>query len=262
MSKQLPGQAGPIRRLTAVAATAAAAVLLLAGCAAGQDAQTINQQPPIDGASATAGDLSIRTAAIVSSTGNDSYAKDGSALLQLVVVNTGAQTVTLTDVSTPAATGALLSTAGLPQTSAPSDTASATDASSATASSSASASGSAATSPSSGSSATGSASASPSSSPSDTSSAPAAPVSTPIKIGPGQSVQIGYSVVGANVLLQGLTAPLYPAQTVPVTFTFTIGSGSSTVTQTINSDLPVQLASNPPSAPVVSEATEPAEANN
>jgi len=42
---------------------------------------------------------------------------------------------------------------------------------------------------------------------------------------------------------------------VPVTFTF--GDGT-----TINLNLPVQLPSNPASAPVVSDATEPAEPNN
>ena len=44
-----------------------------------------------------------------------------------------------------------------------------------------------------------------------------------------------------------------------MTFTFTIGSGADAVTKTVVSALPVQLSSNPPSAPVISQATEPAE---
>lgn len=72
-------------------------------------------------------------------------------------------------------------------------------------------------------------------------------------------MQIGFGNTGANVLLQGLTQPLYPAQSVSVTFTFTLGSGANAVTKTVVSALPVQLSTNPPSAPVISQATEPAE---
>jgi copper(I)-binding protein len=57
------------------------------------------------------------------------------------------------------------------------------------------------------------------------------------------------------VILSGLTAELYPAQTVPVTFTFSDGT-------TVSLNIPVALPSSPASAPVVSDATEPAEANN
>jgi copper(I)-binding protein len=60
---------------------------------------------------------------------------------------------------------------------------------------------------------------------------------------------IGYGD-GPSVTLTGLTQQLYPAQAVPVTLTF--GSGAS-VTLT----LAVKLASSVPSAPVVSDATEP-----
>jgi len=50
-------------------------------------------------------------------------------------------------------------------------------------------------------------------------------------------------------VLSGLTTELFPAQTVPVTLTFSDGS-------TVNLDVPVALSSNAPSAPVVSDATE------
>ncbi|HEX2905100.1 MAG TPA: hypothetical protein VHO01_16730 [Jatrophihabitans sp.] len=239
-----------------MAATAAAAVLLLAACGAGQDAQTVNQRPPIDGASATAGDVSIRTAAIVSGSGGDSYAQGGSALLQLVIVNTGSQEVTLTGVSTSAAASTVLSSAGVPQGG--SNSAAASGSSSPSDSSSASGSAS----PSTSGSPSGSASLSGSAPATSNSSGSAASASTPIKIAAGQSVQIGFSVVGPNILLQGLTAPLYPAQSVPVTFTFSTGSGAGAGSQTIQSDLPVQLSSNPPSAPVISDATQPVENGN
>jgi copper(I)-binding protein len=66
---------------------------------------------------------------------------------------------------------------------------------------------------------------------------------------------VGFSATGPNVILAGLTADLFPAQTVPVTFTFSDGT-------TVTLDVPVALPSNAPSAPVVSDATEPAEPNN
>jgi copper(I)-binding protein len=53
-------------------------------------------------------------------------------------------------------------------------------------------------------------------------------------------------------VLQQLTAALYPAQTVQVTFTFDNGTTVTTV-------LSVALSSNAPSAPIVSQATEPVE---
>ena len=48
--------------------------------------------------------------------------------------------------------------------------------------------------------------------------------------------------------LTGLTADLFPAQSVPVTFTFASGASVTVV-------LAVQLSSEAPSAPTVSEAT-------
>lgn len=239
MAMQLPALTGPIRRLAA-AATVVLAAAALAGCAAGQDAQTVSQRPPIDGASADAGELSVRTAAVIAGDTGLSYAKGGTAMLQLVLVNNGANAEQLTSVSTPAASNAYVSSVGIPQL-ASSSAAGASD------------SGSASSSP--------SASDSPSTSPSASSSAPAGsspaaqPSSTPIDVPAGQSVQIGFSPVGANILLAGLTNPIYPAQTVPVTLSFASG-------RTVSIDLPVQLNSNPPSAPVISAATQPEEDNS
>jgi copper(I)-binding protein len=232
VAKELPSRSGSIRRLSAVLATAAAGALLLAGCAAGQDAQTIAQRPPIDGASANAGGLSIRTAAIVASPG-DSYSQGSSALLQLVIINNGATDRTLTQVTSSVAGSAVVSNAGVP-------VAAASDSSAASASSGASPSPSDTSSP-----------ASTSSSSSSTASGSAAQ-SEPIRLPAGQSVQIGFSPTGPNIQLNSLTASLYPAQTVPVTFGFDDGTS-------VTVDLTVQLQSSPPSAPVVSVATEPVE---
>jgi copper(I)-binding protein len=240
--KDLPGRPGPIRRFGAVTAAAAAGVLLLAGCAAGQQVQTIGQRPPIDGASASAGNIEVRAAGVLGPNTGSSYSKGGSALLQLVLINTGASNDTLTSVSSPVAGSTQVNNTGVPQASG-----------SATPLSSPSAAGG-----SSSPAGTGSASSSPSSSAASSSAASGStasggtPANQPIALPAGQSVQVGFSAVGPNISLDGLTTALYPAQSVPVTFTF--GSGAS-VTVTMS----VKLASEAPSAPVISEATQPAE---
>ncbi|HEU5271297.1 MAG TPA: hypothetical protein VFU36_15320 [Jatrophihabitans sp.] len=55
-------------------------------------------------------------------------------------------------------------------------------------------------------------------------------------------------------MLTGLTTQLFPAQTVPVTLTFSDGS-------TVDLNVPVALSSSAASAPVVSDATEATEPN-
>jgi copper(I)-binding protein len=229
--KQSPSRRGPIGRAGAVVLGTALSALLVAGCAAGQDAQTVNQRPPIDGASAAAGNIAVRAAGLAAPRGTF-YAKGDPAQLELVLVNNGTSDDTLTSVTSPAAGGTQFGTAD----SSAGTSGSPSDSSSPSASSSDSSSSSASDS----SSASSSASASSSSS---------AATSTPIPLPHGGSVMIGYGN-GPTVTLTGLTQSLYPAQTVPVTLTF--GSGAS-VTLT----LAVKLASSVPSAPVVSDATEP-----
>jgi hypothetical protein len=235
--KVLPGHLGPIHRFGTLVAGATAGVLVLAGCAAGQDAQTIGQRPPIDGASASAGSIDVRAAGIISPDSGSSYKKGASAPLQLVLINTGPNDDTLTSISSPVATAGLVNDAGGRQggdSASPSATSSASDSSSASGSASVSS----------------TASSSASSSSSATSSS--ATRSAPIKLPAGQSVQVGFGGSGPSASLTGLTAALYPAQPVQVTFTF--GSGA-TVTVTMS----VKLASQAPSAPTISEATKPAE---
>jgi copper(I)-binding protein len=209
----------------------ALSALLVAGCAAGQDAQTINQRPPIDGASAAAGTIAVRAAGLSAPDGNF-YAKGDSAQLAMVLVNNGTSDDTLVSVTSPAAGGAQFGAAGSAAqaggSASPSDSTSPSDSASAALS---------------GSGSTGS---SVSVTASNTSSAA---TSTPIPLPHGGSVMIGYGD-GPSVTLTGLSQQLYPAQTIPVTLTF--GSGAS-VTLT----LAVKLATSVPSAPVVSDATEP-----
>jgi copper(I)-binding protein len=235
--KQLPSHRGPIGRAGAMVLGTALSALLVAGCAAGQDAQTVNQRPPIDGASASAGNIAVRGAGLSAPTDGTSYAKGSSAQLELVLVNTGTSDDTLVSVTSPAAGGAQFSASGTPDLTSSTISASPSDSSSSSASGSPSTSGSPTTS---GSSDTASATASDSSS---------AATSSPIDLPAGNSVLIGYGD-GPSVTLTGLTQQLFPAQAVPVTLTF--GSGA-TVTLTLT----VKLASSPPSAPVVSDATEP-----
>jgi copper(I)-binding protein len=272
VAKELPGLSGAIRRFTAAAATVAAGALLVAGCSVGQDTQTVNQRPAIDGASADAGAISIRTAAVVSSDGDSSYTKGGSAQLQLVIINNGPQQIELQSVSSPVAASAQVSNTGAGSSSGSGSSGtsgSATDSGSVIESTSSSASASSSTNTSSSSSAASAGSSSATATGSPSSSAPAgasgsttasasnsasAPASTPIAIPAGQSVQVGFGNDGPSITLSGLTSDLFPAQTVPITFTFADGS-------TVNLDIPVQLPTNPPSAPVISDATSAIEPN-
>ncbi|MGI8666411.1 MAG: hypothetical protein ACR2N4_10320 [Jatrophihabitans sp.] len=234
MLKQLSGGPGPIRRLGAIIAGSAATALLLTGCAAGQHTQTVGQAPPIDGASAAAGDIAVRAAGLLAPDNGTSYAKGGTAQLQLVLINNSAQATQLVSVSSPAAGSAQVSNVGVPQVA------------------NSSAAGSTSPSPSDSPSSSASASDSSSAEPSATGSPIPAPVNQPIQLPAGENVQVGFDVLGPNISLTGLTAALFPAQTVPVTFTFANGAS-------VTVNLPVKLDSTPPSAPIVGVATSPAD---
>ncbi len=244
--KESPGRSGPVRRFAVAAAAAVAGGLLLASCAAGQHAQTVGQLPAIDGVSATSGTIGVEAAAVLAPDNGPSYPKGSNALLQLVLINNGSQPVKLLSVSSPVAAGALVSNAGLP------DSVSSSDSASASASASASQHATSTTSPSS----TGQTSSSPSGTGSVTGSPISAPKDLPIAVPAGQSIQVGYSVAGANIVLNNLTTSLFPAQNVPVTFTFQTGTST---TSTLSVTLSVKLSSEAPSAPVLSEATVPAD---
>jgi copper(I)-binding protein len=253
--KQAPSRRGSIGRGGAAVLATALGVLVLAGCAAGQDAQTVGQRPAIDAASATSGNISVRAAALLPPTGGSGYAKGSSAQLQLVLINDGDSNDTLTAVSSPAASGAQIGAAGSSTGASDSASAGASDTASASASGSSSASasgtasaGSSAASTSSTASGSTTASASESSTAAPSSSAPSSSAaSQPITLPPGSSVMIGFGD-GPSISLTGLTQELFPAQSLSVTLTF--GSGA-TITLTV----PVALSSQQPSAPVISDAT-------
>lgn len=241
MGSETRKRKGSLRRLGAGLVGSAAAAALLTGCAAGQVAQTVDQYPVVDGAAGNAGQLLIRNAGIAPPSGINGYAKGGTATLQLVVVNGTNKDDRLVSASSPVAGGVVLSAAGLPE-----------GISAATSSESASVS----LSPSS--TVTGTPAAKGSASGARTSASRSAPAAagagtgTPIEIRADQVVQVGFSVVGPNIVLTGLNSALLPSQTVPMTFRFASGASLSLA-------LPVKLSSASPSRPVVSAATAPNE---
>jgi copper(I)-binding protein len=262
---QVPRSQRRLSRTGGIALAAVAGFALLTGCAAGKHAQTVNQQPAIDGVSADDGAIGIRNAGVLPPATNN-YAKGSSANLQLVVVNNGTADDKLVSVTSPVASSAVL---GLTGPVAPSDaggpaatlsgsssgsgsessSASGSASSSTSGSASSSASGSASSSASgsassSASGTTGSASSSPTASPTQGSSSAAGGAGSQIPIPANGSVQIGYSSIGPAITLVGLNTILYPSQTVQVTFTFASGA-------TIDAQLAVKLTSGGAEAPTL-----------
>jgi len=222
----------------------------LAGCAAGQLAQTAQQRPTVDGQEAQVGPIAIRYAALEYPT-SGSYEQGSDARLRMVVVNTGdsadvltsvrsdvAEDVTITQGTSPSATGAATAAPSL----SPSPTGSATFSPSPTPGGTASGTPTGQAEPpqssvSAGSGApseTPSGSASGAASPSGSPAAGASPTpaagaaeNAPITIPPNGYVS--FIGDGPTVLLTGLTQELRPAQNLSVTFTFQ-NAGSTTVT--------------------------------
>jgi copper(I)-binding protein len=206
---------GSARRL-GIGVAVAVAALALTGCAAGQHAPTANEVPVVDGVSADAGPIALRAVTVAAPT-QGSYPADGDATLQLVIVNDGHDPDRLVGVRTPQANEVRLF-------------ANAADADSASA---AAPSSSASAEPSSG----------PSSSAASSPSAPSTPES--LDLPTGRAVSIGYSPDLAVIQLHGLTSPLFPAESFPITFQF---AGAGTVTFTVA----VHLAPGPSTTPTES----------
>jgi copper(I)-binding protein len=165
---------------------AAAVALVLSGCAAGQDAQTANQQPAIDGVNADAGLVGIRDAAIAAPDAN-SYPAGSDAALEMTLVNNGYDKDALVSVSSTAANAAIIGLDGPPSSNKGVNV-------------------------------------------------------TPLESGSGSAG--GSATVGPSAVLTGLTQPLFPSQTVPVTLRFRSGA-------TINVQLAARLTSGGASAPTV-----------
>jgi copper(I)-binding protein len=83
---------------------AVAGVLLAAGCAAGQHAQTAQVRPGIDGTLGSVGAISLDGVAVHAPSGA-SYAKGSNAQLALTIVNDGTSPDTLVSVTSPSFAG-------------------------------------------------------------------------------------------------------------------------------------------------------------
>jgi copper(I)-binding protein len=163
----------------------------------------------VDGVSADAGPIALRAVTVAAPT-QGSYPADGDATLQLVIVNDGHDPDKLVGVRTAQANEVRLF-------------ANAADADAASAAAPSS-----------------SASAEPSSSAASSPSAPSSLES--LDLPAGRAVSIGYSPDLAVIQLHGLTSPLFPAESFPITFQFA-GAGSVTFT------VAVHLAPGPSTTP-------------
>lgn len=198
------------------------AALLLSGCAAGQHAQTAAEVAVLDGVQADVGQLHLRDLKIITPP-EGRYLTGSNASVQLIIGNSGPIEDQLVSVSAAtAATSAALyanpATAGL--TSTASDSASATNPASAATSDPASATG----------------------SPSATT--PVGPAVNAIALPRGENTVIGAGTEQPVIELQGLTAALYPAMSIKLTFTFA-NAGSITLS------VAVQLSSGAVTAPTL-----------
>lgn len=233
----LPARSRTRRRL-AVGVLAVCAALATSACAAGQQAQTAQETPVVDGIGGQAGSIALRDVAIVHPSSGPSYQKGSPAEITFVAVNSGQQDDQLVGVTSPAASGAKLfadETSAVQSLNAAPGAPSASGSGSAPGSYSTSGSTSASSSAS-GSSASGSsASCATTASNASTSSGSAAGGSlSSITVQAGCSVPFGVNPGDAVLYLVGLTQPLYGGNAVPVTFTFAHG-GSVTI------QVPVQL---------------------
>lgn len=218
-------------------AIVAAATLLTAACAAGQQAQTANQKETLDGTTAHVGSITLGGLAIQTPS-NGSYSAGSDAPLRVVIVNSGGKPDKLTSITSPSITGwgAYRSQADVAAIQSASAAAAAA-ATSSSASSSAPASASGSTSGASSS----SAGASSSTTPAPSSSVSATPLPTPqtsITVVNGGRQSFGVPDSKQVLLLTGLQTALHPGMAVELTFTFA-DAGAVTVT------VPVQLSTSP-----------------
>ncbi len=204
------------RRIGAAGLTAAALVALTS-CAAGQVAGSANQTPAVDGVAANIGLINLRAVAVVAPP-DKSYPKGGDAPLQLVLINSGMRSDTLTSVTSDIAAGSAFYPTG-------------TDALSASGTSSSATTG--ATSPS-----------------SSAITLPVVPTLAGIEVVPGERLSIGLADTDKAILLHGLTQQLFPAESFKVTFAFQ-NAGSQTFS------VAVHLGSAPSNRPSEPSATAP-----
>lgn len=205
------------RSRVALVALVAAGGVALAGCGAGQQAQTAEQRPTVDGTNAQAGDMALRNIAIEYPDGGR-YEQGSDARLRMVLVNEGMQPDALVEVRTDAAERVVFRAAGeagtvegtASPTPEPTPTPTATATPTATP----------------GGTPTGPATASPGSATPTESPTPSEAPTTRMEI-PAEG-RVAFGDDGPAVILTGLTRPLRSAEVVPITFVFE-RAGSVTV---------------------------------
>ncbi|MFE0024771.1 hypothetical protein [Amycolatopsis sp. NPDC059021] len=190
------------RRVFGAGVLALGAALVLAGCGAGQITQTDTQEPAVNGTLAQVKTLSLRNAAVQYPAQGAAYQAGASAPLTLTIVNQGKQDDALVSVTSDAASGTAQLGGSKAVVAGHALVIGAHDAVESTTEKLPSSSASSAPTSSGAPSSSSSSSSSPSSS--------AAPSST-----------AGGDVVGSGtVVLPGLKNPLWPGQTIKVTFVF------------------------------------------
>lgn len=237
------------RRLAAIAALGAAAALALAGCSAGQQAQTSVQHPTVGGASANVGDIALRNIQLSAPDAKQKMWPQGSNVpVEMSIVNNNQNDDQLVSVSSDAASAVVIfkdtqsylnflgaqanATAGASATTTSAATPTATPTPTAT---------------------TSAASPSASATPSTADGAPV-PASAPITITPNGSVRFGGPGEGPVILLVGLKDTLGGSQTVVLTFTFANAGSTSVITPV---DLTSGGYSNAPTVSAIHEEAQP-----
>jgi copper(I)-binding protein len=238
------------RTRAAVAALVAAGATVLAGCQTGQQAQTAEQLPTIDGNYAQVGSLALRDVTIEYPE-SGAWEQGSDARVEMIVVNEGREADALVDVRTEVAEGVTLSAA--PEAGATA-TATPTEAATPTASPTGTASPTETASPTGTASPTETASPSPGEPGSPTATATPSPTPTgeaarSIPIPAVRPVPFGED--GAQILLTGLTETLRPAQVVPITFVF---QQAGEVTINVAVAIPIEEVSPAPTVPAEGEA--------
>ncbi|HEV7973480.1 hypothetical protein [Amycolatopsis sp.] len=197
------------RRVLGSTVLALGAALVLAGCGAGQLTQTASQEPAVNGAYAQANTVFIRDAVLQYPPNKKAYAQGSSAALKLTIVNTGGTDDELVAVATDAAggvdiQGSKLVVARNSLVVSPSEQTGATGEDSVSVTPSPTT-----TSPTTSSS-------SPTSTPGSKSSTVTTSPSAPATTSSATPLEVGK----ATIVLRDLKRPVWPGQTIRVTFTF------------------------------------------
>lgn len=227
----MSAQRVPVRRIGIGLAVAAA--LFTSACAAGQHAATADENNTVDGTNASVGSVDLRAIVIESPTGSSiTYPTGSDMALKIVIVNNANQPDRLTSISSPAFSdwGAFASTADADEVvaahaAALSPAAPAPESSAPASPGGAISSGSGVPTPS-------------------ESSVPAAQLPTPqrsITIAANGRVGFGTPEASGVLLLMDTKADVYPANSIPVTFTF--ANAGQVVVQ-----VPVSVSNGMPSA--------------